>query len=92
MAVTSDNERLAVLETQNKRQHDDVKEILNEVKNISAFIMEAKPKLDALVDAELDVRLAKVETRQTVYISVVGFLVTSLGLAAILKEKILSLF
>lgn len=92
MADTSVNERLAVLETQNERQHADIKEILDEIKNVSAFIYECKPKLDALTDADLDNRITKVETRQKVYISIGTVIISSLGLMAILKDKIMSMF
>ena len=63
-------ERLAILETQNVAQSKDIGEILNEVKNISAFIYEYKGKVDVVVDANLPNRVTKIETRERVYTAV----------------------
>jgi len=57
------NARLAVLESKSSRQREDVKEILSEIKNISAFIYEIKPRLERVEEARAGHRLTKIEAR-----------------------------
>ncbi len=61
--MPNEGERLAVLESVYKRQREDTKEILEEIKNISAFIYEFKPQVEKLEEALLDKRLNILETR-----------------------------
>lgn len=83
-------ERLAVLETENKRQSDDTEKILREIKNISAFIYEYGPKIDILEEEHLNDRLTKVETRQKIYISIAASLFTLCAGAALLGQKLMA--
>ena len=68
--IRSVEERLAILETQNIAQSKDIGEVLDEVKNISAFILEYKGTVDILADACLPTRVTKIETREKVYVSI----------------------
>jgi hypothetical protein len=64
--------RLAVLEDRISNNRDDTKEILSEIKNISAFIYEVKPRLEKLEVADSHTRLTKIETRNKIITYLVG--------------------
>lgn len=68
------NARLAVLEARTKRHREDTKEILHEVKVISAFINEMRPRVDCIEHASPEVRLTKLEANQRHVGIIVGIL------------------
>lgn len=72
-------ERIAVVEALNTKQSEDIKEILSEIKNVTAFIYDIGPRVKAMEKECLPTRLTKVETRQKVY---TGVALAVAGLAA----------
>lgn len=66
-------ERLAVLETENKRQSEDVQQILSEIKAVTEFIYDIKPRVEHLEGKNLPARLTQVETRQKIHAGIAIF-------------------
>jgi len=85
-------ERMAVIETTDAWQAKAIQEILDEVKRTGKFVSTYTEKVDVLVGADLNNRLTKMESQQSVYLKIGGVVLGATGIFAILKEKIIALF
>ena len=81
-------ERIVKVEEQNIHQSSHIEEILKEVKCISTFLYGVKPKIDALTDADLDIRITKIETKNRVAAWMIGVIVPIGTFFMIMKDKL----
>ena len=92
MADPTTGERLAVIESENKAQSKVIDKIFKQVETTGKHIVETKTKIDILTKADLITRVTKVETRQKIYLSIAGTLITLSGGLMMWKDKFLSFF